>query len=446
MTVDNLSSPVNPEEVGAEIHALITGLFPICRSITGDGFRQTLAVLQGQIPLTIHEVPSGTQVFDWIIPKEWNIRDAYVKNAQGEKVIDFQQSNLHVLNYSLPVNKTLPLAELKAHLFTLPDQPDLIPYKTAYYQENWGFCLSHNTLMALEEGNYEVYIDATLAAGSLTYGELYLPGAVPDEVLISCHCCHPSLANDNLSGIGLATLLAKMLQTIPHRLSYRFVFIPGTIGAITWLARNESQVNNIMHGLVVTGVGDAGKITYKKSRRGNAAIDKAVAHILKHSGQAYDIIDFYPYGYDERQYCSPAFNLPVGCLMRTPYGQYPEYHTSADNLDFVKPESLGDSFSKLWAALNILENNQTYLNLSPKCEPQLGKRGLYSAIGTHELALLWVLNLSDGANSLLDIAERSGMAFTAIQTAAKLLLAHDLLQPYLEYPTIAPKNATAGQL
>lgn len=434
MTVDSLSSPVNPEAMGAEIHAFITGLFPICRSITGDGFRQTLAMLQRQIPLTIHEVPSGTQVFDWVTPKEWNIRDAYVKNPQGEKVIDFQQSNLHVLNYSIPVNKTLPLAELQAHLFTLPDQPDLIPYKTAYYRESWGFCLSHNTFIALEDGNYEVYIDATLAAGSLTYGELYLPGEVPDEVLISCHCCHPSLANDNLSGIGVATLLAKTLQAIPHRLSYRFVFIPGTIGAITWLALNESHVDKIKHGLVVTGVGDAGKITYKKSRRGDAAIDQAVAHILRHSGQAYDIIDFYPYGYDERQYCSPAFNLPVGCLMRTPYGQYPEYHTSADNLDFVKPEALGDSFSKLWAALNILENNQTYLNLSPKCEPQLGKRGLYSAIGTHELALLWVLNLSDGSNSLLDIAERSGMAFMIIQSAAKLLLAHGLLAPCPKCP------------
>lgn len=443
--IDSLDSTINSNEIGAAIYAFITELFPICRSITGNGFRQSLALIQDHIPIQKFEVASGTQVFDWIVPKEWNIRDAYVKNAQGEKVIDFRQSNLHVLNYSVPVNKTVNLQELKAHLYTLPEQPDLIPYKTSYYNENWGFCLNHNTLQALEEGDYQVFIDSTLEAGSLTYGELYLPGEELDEVLISCHCCHPSLANDNLSGVGLVTMLAKALQKMPHRLSYRFVFIPGTIGAITWLACNESQVENIKHGLVVTGVGDGGKVTYKKSRRREAAIDKAVAHILKHAGQDYDIIDFYPYGYDERQYCSPGINLPVGCFMRTPYGQYPQYHTSADNLDFIKPESLGDSFSKIWATLNILENNQAYLNLSPKCEPQLGKRGLYSAIGTHELAMLWVLNLSDGSNNLLDIAERSGMSFTTIQAAAKLLLAHDLLQPHARYPAISQKNALEGR-
>jgi aminopeptidase-like protein len=322
MIIDGLKS-IDPREIGSEIYALITELFPICRSITGGGFRQTLRILQQHIPLEIHEVASGTQVFDWVVPREWNIKDAYVKNAQGEKVIDFQKSNLHVLNYSLPVNKIVPLQELKEHLFTLPEHPDWIPYKTSYYKENWGFCLTHNTLMKLEAGDYQVCVDATLEDGILTYGELYLKGEVPDEVLISCHCCHPSLANDNLSGIGLAVILAKMLQTAPHRLSYRLVFIPGTIGAITWLCVNEASVDKIKHGLVVTGVGDAGKTTYKKSRRGDAEIDRAVAHILKHSGQAYDIIDFYPYGYDERQYCSPGFNLPVGCLMRIPFGQYP---------------------------------------------------------------------------------------------------------------------------
>ncbi|SJM90439.1 conserved hypothetical protein [Crenothrix polyspora] len=428
MNSDDLKNFVDTGKSGAEIYALITELFPICRSITGDGFRQTMKMLQQHIPLEIHEVPSGTKVFDWVVPKEWNIKDAYVKNTQGEKVIDFQKSNLHILNYSLPVNKVVPLQELKEHLFILPDHPDWIPYKTAYYKENWGFCLNHNTLMTLEEGDYEVFVDATLEAGSLTYGELYLKGEVADEVLISCHGCHPSLANDNLSGIGLATILAKTLQTVPHRLSYRFVFIPGTIGAITWLSVNETKVDKIKHGLVITGVGDAGTITYKKSRRGDTEIDRAVTHVLKHSGQTYDIIDFYPYGYDERQYCSPGFNLPVGCFMRTPYGQYPEYHTSADNLTFIQPESLSDSFSKLLATLNILENNHTYLNLNPKCEPQLGKRGLYSSIGAYELALLWVLNLSDGSNSLLDIAERSGIEFTAIQAAARLLSTHKLLE------------------
>ena len=439
----DLKSTDEPKEIGHEIYSLITELFPICRSITGDGYRQTMRILQRNIPLQIHEVPSGTQVFDWVVPREWNIKDAYVKNAKGEKVIDFQKSNLHVLNYSIPINKVMSLKELKEHLFTLPDHPDWIPYKTSYYKDNWGFCLSHNALTKLEDGEYEVIVDSTLENGNLTYGELYLEGEEQEEVLISCHCCHPSLANDNLSGIGLATILAKYLQTASHRLSYRFVFIPGTIGAITWLALNEATLNRIKYGLVVTGVGDSGKITYKKSRRGDTEIDRATSHVLKHSGQDYNIIDFYPYGYDERQYCSPAFNLPVGCFMRTPYGQYPEYHTSADNLDSIHPESLGDSFSKLLAILHILENNRTYLNLNPKCEPQLGKRGLYSSIGANELALLWVLNMSDGDNTLLDIAERSGIKFTAIQDAARILSTNKLLKERLE-PKIAVRTAMQG--
>ena len=436
----DFKSPVDLKEIGQETYSLITELFPICRSITGDGFRQTMRILQQQIPLQIHEVPSRTKVFDWVVPREWNIKDAYVKNAKGEKVIDFQKSNLHVLNYSIPVKKVIPLKDLKEHLFTLPDYPDWVPYRTSYYKENWGFCLSHNALMKLEEGEYEVLVDSRLENGSLTYGELYLEGEKQEEVLISCHCCHPSLANDNLSGISLATILAKYLRTVSHRLSYRFVFIPGTIGAITWLSLNEPAVNRIKHGLVITGVGDSGKITYKKSRRGDSEIDRAASHILKHSGQDYDIIDFYPYGYDERQYCSPAFNLPVGCLMRTPYGQYPEYHTSADNLELVHPEFLGDSFSKLLAMLDILENNRTYQNLNPKCEPQLGKRGLYSSIGTNELALLWVLNLSDGGNTLLDIAERSGIEFAAIQESARILSTNKLLKELMERHIAANPN------
>lgn len=428
MDKTNFNKVIDVEHIGDKMYDLITRLFPICRSITGDGYRQTMRILQDYIPLVMHEVPSGTQVFDWLVPKEWNINDAYLKNAAGEKVIDFQQSNLHVLNYSVPINQMVSWSELQTHLYTLPDHPDWIPYKTSYYKPNWGFCLSHNHLLTLPENDYHVVIDATLKEGSLTYGEVYLPGLVMDEVLISCHCCHPSLANDNLSGISVVTQLIEYLQTVTHRLSYRFVFIPGTIGAITWLALNEANVTNIKHGLVITGVGDAGKITYKKSRRGDAEIDKAVAHVLKQAQQAYDIIDFYPYGYDERQYCSPAFNLPVGCFMRTPYGQYPQYHTSADNLTFVRKEALADSFAKVLAVLNILEHNQTYVNLQPKCEPQLGKRGLYSAIGSNELALLWVLNLSDGQHSLLDIAERSGFDFTTIQMVADNLMTHNLLK------------------
>jgi aminopeptidase-like protein len=273
-----------------------------------------------------------------------------------------------------------------------------------------------------------VVIDSLLADGHLTYGEGFLPGESEDEILISTHVCHPSLANDNLSGVCTAAFLAKSLIDEKRRYSYRFLFIPGTIGAITWLCLNETSANRIKHGLVITGVGDSGKMTYKKSRRGDAEIDRAVAHVLKHCGNDYEIRDFSPYGYDERQYCSPGFNLPVGRLSRTPFAEYPEYHTSADNLEFVHPEFLGDSFSKLWAVLSILENNRIYLNLNPKCEPQLGKRGLYSSIGANELAMLWVLNLSDGNHDLLDIAERSEVVFSSIQEAASILSKNGLLK------------------
>jgi aminopeptidase-like protein len=426
VNITGLKTVLNPNNVGHEMYQLISELYPICRSITGNGFRETLHIIKKYIPLTIHEVPTGTEVFDWTVPKEWNIRDAYVKNARGERVIDFQKSNLHVLNYSVPVKAKMSLTELKKHLFTLPDHPDWIPYRTSYYKENWGFCMSHNVLMNLDEGEYEIFIDSTLENGSLTYGELYMPGSVEDEILISCHSCHPSLANDNLSGISLATLLAKRIGSGGHRYSYRFLFIPGTIGAITWLSKNEENVSKIKHGLVLSGLGDSGNISYKKSRRGNAQIDQVAYHVLKHSGDAFDILDFSPYGYDERQYCSPGFNLPVGCLSRTPYRRYPEYHTSADNLGFVRPGSLGDSFDKVLAILSILENNRTYKNMYPKCEPQLGKRGLYFSIGSNELALLWVLNLSDGNETLLDIAERSGLTFDLIKAAADTLFEHGL--------------------
>ena len=424
----DLKKSIDQNEIGREMYTLIAELYPICRSITGHGFRKTLEVLRRHIPLKVNEVPSGTNVFDWVVPKEWNIKDAYIKNSKGEKIVDFQKSNLHVVNYSVPVKKVVSLKELKEHLFTLPDRPDWIPYRTSYYREDWGFCLSHSLFLELEEGEYEVFIDAKLENGSLSYGEFYLQGEEEDEVLISCHACHPSLANDNLSGVSLAALLAKQISTVKHRYSYRFLFIPGTIGAITWLALNEEKAANIKHGLVLSGVGDGGNVSYKKSRRGNADVDRAAGHILKQSGDVYEIMDFSPYGYDERQYCSPGFNLPVGCFSRTPYGKYPEYHTSADNLDLVHPRSLGDSFLKVLSILEVLEENGIYLNLNPKCEPQLGKRGLYISIGLNEMAMLWVLNLSDGNNTLLDIAERAGMKFDAVFSAAKTLCEHNLLK------------------
>ena len=434
MKIADFKGVLNTNHVGQEMHGLIAELYPICRSITGNGLRQTLSALKKQIPLQIHEVPTGTQVFDWTVPKEWNIRDAHVKNSKGEKIIDFKRSNLHVVNYSIPVRKTMPLKDLQRHLYTVPEHPNWIPYRTSYYKESWGFCLSHEQFLQLEDDEYEVHIDASLEDGYLTYGECYLRGESEDEVLLSTHACHPSLCNDNLSGVALLTFLAKYLRPLALRYSYRFLFIPGTIGSITWLCLNESRVSSIKHGLVVACVGDPGKSTYKRSRRGDAEIDKAVAHVLKHSGQEYDIMDFSPYGYDERQFCSPGFNLPVGCLMRTPHGHFPEYHTSADNVGFVQPWALADSFWKCLSVLDVLEHNKTYVNQNPKCEPRLGKRGLYRAIGGQadgggdELAMLWVLNLSDGDHSLLDIAERSGLAFDVIRRAADALLEHDLLK------------------
>jgi len=428
MTIDDLISNLDSKAVGKEIYALIEELFPFCRSITGDGLRKTLRILQKHIPLEMHEIPTGTEVFDWTIPKEWNIRDAWVKNSKGERVIDFRKSNLHVLNYSIPVHKTLSLAGLKDHLYTLSEYPDWIPYKTSYYRENWGFCLSHNLLSSLSDNNYEVMIDSTLTDGHLTYAECLIPGKLKDEILISTHVCHPSLSNDNLSGVCTAAFLAKYLGGQKHRYSYRFLFIPGTIGAITWLYLNQHSVDTIKHGMVLTGLGDSGKITYKKSRQGNAEIDKAAQHVLACNGQGNSVIEFSPYGYDERQYCSPGFDLPIGRFSRTPYGEYPQYHTSADDLDFVQSDFLADSFSTLFNILNILENNGFYVNLYPKCEPQLGKRGLYDEIGPHQLAMLWVLNYSDGKNSLLDISEKSKIEFQSIRAAANILIKFNLLK------------------
>ena len=422
------------DNIGKQIYAVINDLYPICRSITGDGVRSTLERIRQIIPLSVHEVPSGTPVFDWEVPREWNIRDAYITTPTGEKIAKFKNNNLHVLNYSIPVNKKVTLDELKQHLFTLPAHPDWIPYRTSYYRENWGFCITENQLQSLQDGEYEFFIDSTLEAGHLTYGETIIPGETGEEVLVSCHVCHPSLCNDNLSGIALSAYLADFLAKQRLRYTYRFLFIPGTIGSITWLAQNEEITNNIKHGLVVTCVGDGGAFSYKKSRRESAEIDRAVLHVLRQSRGDFREIDFYPYGYDERQYCSPGFNLAVGSLSRSSHGQFPEYHTSADNLELVKPQYLEESFETFIDVINMLENNRTYMNLNPKCEPQLGKRGLYSSVGApegraiKEMALLWVLNQSDGDHDLLDIAERSGESFGDILNAARALLECGLLR------------------
>jgi aminopeptidase-like protein len=419
-------------QLGEEMYKFAGELYPICRSITGPGIRQTLARIGERIPLTVHEVPTGTRVFDWTIPKEWSIRDAYIKDADGNRVVDFQRHNLHVVNYSTPISSKFSLEELRPHLHTLPEHPDWIPYRTTYYKQDWGFCLSHSQLLALKECTYDVCIDTSLEDGSLVYGESLIQGKSDTEILVSVHICHPSLANDNLSGTTVATALAEHLLGRDLHYSYRFLFIPGTIGAIAWLAINKEAAKRIEHGMVLTCVGDAGGFHYKKSRRGDAEIDRAAAHVLRHCGEPWQVLEFSPYGYDERQYCSPGFNLPIGCLMRSVWGAFPEYHTSADDLEFIRPEQLAMTLRLCTSVFEVLENNRTYMNQNPCCEPQLGRRGLYRSTGGESIdaeinARLWVLNMCDGDHSLLDIAERSGFTFSAIQSAAELLREAGLL-------------------
>ena len=438
---------------GAEMHQLAAELFPFCRSITGDGLRATLRRINDELPIIIHEVPTGTPVLDWTIPREWNIRDAWIKNSGGERVVDFRKSNLHVVNYSVPIRRRMGLSELKPKLISLPSHPDWIPYRTSYYREDWGFCLAHRDLMRLAEDDYEVCIDSTLEPGALSYGELLIRGERSDEFLISAHCCHPSLANDNLSGVVLAVALGRHLQQLQLRFSYRILFAPGTIGAIAWLARNEDGLDRVKHGLVLTSVGDAATMTYKRSRQGNASIDRALEEVLIRTGTPHRILDFTPSGYDERQYCSPGFNLPVGCLMRSLHGTFPEYHTSADNLDFIRPEYLADSFATVLRAIELIETGtvpggaerdrggakeatrsapaegqRRCLNLYPRGEPQLGKYGVYEALQGDITAALWVLNFSDGQHSLADIAKRAALGFDKVAHAADILITRGLLK------------------
>ena len=440
----SIGAQLDLSAAGDDIFTLAAQLYPICRSIVGAGVRDTLGLLKQHIDLQISSVPTGTIAFDWCVPREWTIRDAFIKNSSGERVVDFLACNLHVVSHSIPVRGQFRLEELKQHIFTLPDRPDMIPYRTSYYEETWGFCMAHRRLHELPDDVYDVLIDSTLADGAMSYGEYLHRGETDEEVLLSAHVCHPSLANDNCSGVALLTYLAKQIARLRTRRSYRFIFAPGTIGAIVWLSRNAEVVTRITHGLVVSCVGDQGGPTYKKSRRGDAAIDRVMAHVLRHHSPAASIVDFFPYGYDERQYCSPGFNLPVGLFQRSQFGNFPEYHTSGDNLDLIQPEHLAASYRMLASAINILEHNVYMRNVLPKCEPQLGRRGLYSLMTgdadrvAKTMALLWVLNLADGATSLLDLAERAGMPFAVILAAAAQLEASGLLECVGEQWTVPP--------
>jgi aminopeptidase-like protein len=412
---------------------LIRDIYPICRSITGAGVRETLARVARLIQLDISEVPSGTPVLDWEIPREWNIHDAYVADSSGRRVIDFRAHNLHVLNYSTPVRAKLPLAELREHLYTLPQQPDRIPYRTSYWQEDWGFCLTQAALDAMPEGQYDVVIDAELKPGSLTYGECLVRGESSEEFLISTHVCHPSLANDNCSGIALAALLAEQLGRGKPRLSYRILFVPGTIGSIAWLARNRDRLHGLRGGLVIGLLGDPGPLTYKRSRRGSCEVDRIAAEVVRELDVAARLLDFSPYGYDERQFCSPGFDLPVGRLTRSANDMYPEYHTSADDLELIRADALAQSMLALLRIVERVDSNRRYCNRHPFGEPRLGRRGLFRATGganpgEFEHALLWVLNQSDGGRGILDIAAAAGMPQAVVQQAADALVAAGLLE------------------
>lgn len=404
-------------------------LWPICRSLTGPGYRQSLEILSEIMPTERLKFPTGQKVLDWVVPREWSIRDAYFIDPQGKKHADFKQNNLHILNYSAPFRGTLSFSDLKPHLYSLPDQPEAIPYLTSYYQERWGFCLPHGELISLPEGKYTVFIDSEQKDGHLEVGEAVLPGERKEEILFSSYLCHPSLANNELSGPLVLAFLYQRVKAMPkRRFTYRFVILPETIGAICYLSkRGEHLKKNLLAGYQITCVGDPGKFTYKRSRRGDTLADRAACLLLRGLGP-HEVIPFDPSaGSDERQYGSPGFNLPVGSLMRTPYGRYPEYHTSLDNKSFIRFEALEESLEAYAGIVEALEANRVWRNTVARGEPQLGRRGLYPTLGSQKntgqktKATLWLLNLADGSRDLLSIAEQSGQPIKMlIQLAEEL--------------------------
>ena len=418
------------ETVGEELHDLIRELYPIPRSLTGDGVRETLAVLGRDLPLDVVETPSGTEVFDWVVPREWNVRDAWIEAPDGRCLARFEDSSLNLLGYSVPVDLEVTRDELLEHVFTDPRNPDRVPYRTSYWAERWGFCMTQREVDSLPDGEYRAFVDSTLADGSLTYGEVRLDGSSPRTVLLTTTVCHPALANDNLSGIVLTAALARALGTQRLQHSYRLVWSPGTIGPLCWLHHNRELVGEIAHGLAISCVGDRGGITYKRSRRGDTGTDRAAEVVLRYQPDA-TLLDWSPYGGDERQFCSPGFDLPFGAFSRSPADAFAEYHSSDDDLSVVTPEALSDSYRTLLAIIDVFERNATYVNSSPYGEPQLGRRGLYRSVGggtSQETAYLWLLSLSDGSTSLADIALRSGIPFDDVADAADRLVEKGLLE------------------
>ena len=431
-----LTAGLDPAAAGAEIHELARRLMPIPRSLTGDGVRETLRVVGELVPLTVTEVPTGTPIFDWAAPREWNVAEAWIADSSGRRIVDWRDSNLHLLGYSHPVRTTLTGAELDERLYSLPEFPDRIPYRTAYWADTWGFCVTDDERRAIRpDEEYEVCVDTRLEDGSLTYAEALLPGESEEEVLLSTYVCHPSLANDNVSGIALLAVLgARLVERRLHR-THRLLFSPGTLGPLAWLSRNLERLDRVRAGMVVACVGDPGRLRYKRSRAGDTAVDRAAAYVLR--GRPGSIVDdFVPWGGDERQFCSPGFDLPVGALTRTPHGLFPEYHSSADDLDLITPESLGDSLAAALEILDVLESDRVYASRNPYGEPQLGRRGLYREVSSgapreeesFQRAILWVLNLADGGHSLLDVAERADLPFGVVADAAAALLDADLLE------------------
>ena len=427
--------------LGALMHSWITDLFPICRSITGHGARETLAYIKGLLPeLKICEVPSGSRVFDWTIPDEWNIKDAFVSDQSGKRIIDFQQNNLHVVGYSEPVDREMLFEELDKNLYSLPNQPAAIPYITSYYKRHWGFCLTEsqrNELRKNPKAKYHVKIDSTLEPGSLTYGELIIPGQTKQEVLLSTYICHPLIANNELSGPVLATALSQDLTLNPNRrYTYRILFVPETIGAIAYLKQHhETMKKNTVAGFVLSCMGDNRAYSYIASRLGNTLADRVAQHVLRQQDSAYKSYTFLARGSDERQYCSPGIDLPVCGICRTKYGDYPEYHTSLDNLELVTAEGLEGSLQVMKKCLYILEENKIF-RCKEKCEPQLGKRGLYPILSTKERnengrSSQTMLNLAayaDGQHDLLSIAEIIGTNINELVPMARKLVELNILE------------------